>query len=173
MDGLKEKISQAKTAGYKDEEILQFLSQMPDVGPKIATAVENQYKPSEILSFLGESKAYQAGKRLSKLERGIVSALSGPTFGFADELAGAIGAPMLAYQKCVPLSDAYTMGRDIFRGAAESYQKEAPIAAAAGQMAASLPMIVAGVPGKIAQEVGTRAMPAIRAVAPSAASALT
>lgn len=173
MDGLKEKINQAKTAGYKDEEILQFLFQMPDVGPKIATAVENQYKPSEILSFLGESKAYQAGKRLSKLERGVVSALSGPTFGFADELAGAIGAPMLAYQKGVPLSDAYTMGRDIFRGAAESYQKEAPIAAAAGQMAASLPMIVAGVPGKIVQEVGKRAIPAVQAVAPTAASALT
>ncbi len=173
MDGIKEKISEAKKAGYKDDEIVQFLAQMPDVGPQIATAVENQYKPSEILSFLGESKAYQAGKRLSKLDRGIVSALSGPTFGFADELAGAIGAPMLAYRKSVPLSDAYTMGRDIFRGAAESYQKEAPIAAAAGQMAASLPMIVAGVPGKIAQEVGTRAMPAIRAVAPSAASALT
>lgn len=172
MDGLKEKISQAKTAGYKDEEILQFLSQMPDVGPKIATAVENQYKPSEILSFLGESKAYQAGKRLSKLERGVVSALSGPTFGFADELAGAIGAPMLAYQKGVPLSDAYTMGRDIFRGAAESYQKEAPIAAAAGQLAASLPMVVAGIPGKVVQQVATSAMPAIRAVAPSAASAL-
>jgi hypothetical protein len=173
MDGLKEKISQAKTAGYKDEEILQFLSQMPDVGPKIATAVENQYKPSEILSFLSESKAYQAGKRLSKLERGVVSALSGPTFGFADELAGVIGAPMLAYQKGVPLSDAYTMGRDIFRGAAESYQKEAPIASAAGQLAASLPMMVAGIPSKVVQAVGSRAIPAIEAVAPSAASALT
>jgi hypothetical protein len=96
MDGIKEKISEAKKAGYKDDEIVQFLAQMPDVGPQIAAAIENQYKPSEILNYLGQSKGYQAGQRLSKTERGVVSALSGPTLGFADELAGIVGAPMLA-----------------------------------------------------------------------------
>ena len=126
MDGMKEKISQAKSAGYKDEEILQFLAQMPDVGPKIATAVENQYKPNEILSFLSESEAYKVGKQMSKKDRAIISALSGPTLGFIDELAGAVSAPMLAMRRDIPLSQAYTMGRDIFRGAVAAGRQVLP-----------------------------------------------
>jgi len=169
MDGIKEKISEAKKAGYKDDEIVQFLAQMPDVGPQIAAAIENQYKPSEILNYLGQSKGYQAGQRLSKTERGVVSALSGPTLGFADELAGIVGAPMLAYQKGIPLTDAYSMGRDIFRGAAESYEKEAPIAAFGGQLAASLPLLGATAIGRGVQAAGRQVLPAIEAVRPAIA----
>ena len=169
MDGIKEKISEAKKAGYKDDEIVQFLAQMPDVGPQIAAAIENQYKPSEILNYLGQSKGYQAGQRLSKAERGVVSALSGPTLGFADELAGIVGAPMLAYQKGIPLTDAYSMGRDIFRGAAESYEKEAPWAAAGGQLVASLPMLGVTAIGRGVQAAGRQVLPAIEAVSPAIA----
>ena len=174
MDGIKEKIKEAQKAGYGDDEIVQFLAQMPTVGTQINTALENQYKPSEILKFLAESKskAFEAGAKLGTTTRALASAAGGPTFGFADELAGFLGAPMLAMQKGVPLSDAYTMGRDIFRGAAESYQKESPYYAAAGQLAASVPMMIAGVPGKVVQEVGKRVMPAIEAAAPSVAPAI-
>jgi len=174
MDGIKEKIKEAQKAGYGDDEIVQFLAQMPTVGTQINTALENEYKPSEILKFLGESrsKAFEAGAKLSTTTRALASAAGGPTFGFSDELAGVIGAPMLAMQKGIPLSDAYTMGRDIFRGAAESYQKESPYYAAAGQLVASAPMIMAGLPGKVVQEVGKRVMPAIQAAAPSVAPAI-
>ena len=174
MDGIKEKIKEAQKAGYGDDEIIQFLAQMPTVGPQINTALQNEYKPSEILKFLGESrsKAFEAGAKLSTTTRALASAAGGPTFGFSDELAGVIGAPMLAMQKGIPLSDAYTMGRDIFRGAAESYQKESPYYAAAGQLVASAPMIMAGLPGKVAQEVGKRVMPAVEAAAPSIAPAI-
>jgi len=174
MDGIKEKIKEAQKAGYGDDEIVQFLAQMPTVGTQINTALENQYKPSEILKFLAESKskAFEAGAKLGTTTRALASAAGGPTMGFADELAGFLGAPMLAMQKGVPLSDAYTMGRDIFRGAAESYQKESPYYAAAGQLAASVPMMIAGVPGKVVQEVGKRVMPAIEAAAPSIAPAI-
>ena len=174
MDGIKDKIKEAQKAGYGDDEIVQFLAQMPTVGTQINTALENQYKPSEILKFLAESKskAFEAGAKLGTTTRALASAAGGPTFGFADELAGFLGAPMLAMQKGVPLSDAYTMGRDIFRGAAESYQKESPYYAAAGQLAASVPMMIAGVPGKVVQEVGKRVMPAIEAAAPSVAPAI-
>jgi hypothetical protein len=174
MDGIKDKIKEAQKAGYGDDEIVQFLAQMPTVGTQINTALENQYKPSEILKFLSESrsKAFEAGAKLGTTTRALASAAGGPTFGFADELAGFLGAPMLAMQKGVPLSDAYTMGRDIFRGAAESYQKESPYYAAAGQLAASVPMMIAGVPGKVVQEVGKRVMPAIEAAAPSIAPAI-
>ena len=174
MDGIKEKIKEAQKAGYGDDEIVQFLAQMPTVGTQINTALENEYKPSEILKFLGESrsKAFEAGAKLSTTTRALASAAGGPTFGFSDELAGVIGAPMLAMQKGIPLTDAYTMGRDIFRGAAESYQKESPWAAAGGQLVASAPMIMAGLPGKVVQEVGKRVMPAIEAAAPSIAPAI-
>jgi len=175
MDGIKEKIKEAQKAGYGDDEIIQFLAQMPAVGTQINTALQNEYKPSEILKFLGESKsaAYEAGAKLGTTTRALASAAGGPTFGFSDELAGVIGAPMLAYQKGIPLSDAYTMGRDIYRGAAESYQKESPYYAAAGQLAASVPMMVAGIPSKVAQEVGKRVMPAIQTIAPSIAPTLS
>jgi len=172
MDGIEEKIKEAKKAGYKDDEIVQFLTQIPSVSNQVSAALENQYKPDEILKFLTESKGYKAGAKLDKTTRALASAAGGPTFGFADELAGFLGAPMLAYKKDIPLSDAYTMGRDIFRGAAESYQKEAPWSAAAGQLAASAPMMIAGIPSKIMQEAGKRVMPAIETIAPSIAPAL-
>jgi len=174
MDGIKEKIKEAQKAGYGDDEIVKFLAQMPAVSNQINTALQNEYKPSEILKFLAESKskAYEAGAKLGTTTRALASAAGGPTFGFSDELAGVIGAPMLAMQKGIPLSDAYTMGRDIFRGAAESYQKESPYYAAGGQLVASVPMMVAGIPSKIVQEAGKRVMPAIEAVAPRIAPAV-
>jgi hypothetical protein len=61
MDGIKEKIKEAQKAGYKDDEIIQFLAQLPDVGPQVTAALQNQYKPGEILSFLGQSPAYREG----------------------------------------------------------------------------------------------------------------
>ena len=66
MDGIKEKIKEAQKAGYGDDEIIQFLAQMPTVGTQVTTALENQYKPSEILKFLAESKskALEAGAGL-------------------------------------------------------------------------------------------------------------
>lgn len=172
MDGIEDKIKEAKKAGYKDDEIVQLLTQVPSVSNQVNAALENQYKPDEILKFLTQSKGYKAGAGLDKTTRALASAAGGPTFGFADELAGFLGAPMLAYKKDIPLSDAYTMGRDIFRGATESYQKEAPWSAAAGQLAASAPMMIAGIPSKIVQEAGKRVMPAIETVAPSIAPAL-
>lgn len=169
MDGIESKIKEAKKAGYKDDEILQFLAQMPAVGPQIQTALENQYKPDEILKFLGQSKGYQAGQKLSTTTRALASAAGGPTFGFFDELGGAVAAPLLAYQKGIPLGEAYTTGRDIIRGAAESYEKESPYLAAGGQIAASLPLALGGLASQAVQRVGGAVMPAIRSVAPSIA----
>ena len=48
MAGIETKIREAKQAGYSDAEIVEFLAQTPDVGPQIATALENQYKPEGI-----------------------------------------------------------------------------------------------------------------------------
>lgn len=168
MDGIESKIKEAKKAGYKDDEILQFLSQMPTVGPQIQTALENQYKPDEILKFLGQSKAYQEGTKRSKTQKMVASAMAGPTFGFFDELAGAVSAPVLAFQQGIPLGQAYQQGRDIVRGAAESYEKESPFTAAGLQIAASGPMALLKAPTAIGRAI----MPAITQAAPSVAPAV-
>ncbi len=54
MDGLQSKISEARKAGYGDDEIVQFLAQMPTVGAQVNEALKNQYQPNEILKFLAE-----------------------------------------------------------------------------------------------------------------------
>lgn len=168
MDGIESKIKEAKKAGYKDDEILQFLAQMPTVGPQIQTALENQYKPDEILKFLGQSKAYQEGTKRSTTQKMVASAMAGPTFGFFDELAGAVSAPVLAFQQGIPLGQAYQQGRDIVRGAAESYEKESPFTAAGLQIAASGPMALLKAPTAIGRAI----MPAITQAAPSVAPAV-
>ena len=173
MDGIKEKIKEAQKAGYKDDEIIQFLAQMPTVGPQVTAALENQYRPAEILKFLGQSPAYREGTELPTPMRGFVSAMQGPTFNAFPKIVGAVGAPFAALEQGIPLSEAYAQGRDIMRGAAESYEKEAPFRAAGGQMVASLPMVLGGLTGTAAKNVAGAAMPAIESASPAVASALT
>jgi hypothetical protein len=172
MDGIKEKIKEAQKAGYKDDQIIQFLAQLPDVGPQVTAALENQYKPDEILKFLGQSPAYREGTELPETFRGFVSAMQGPTFNAFPRIVGAVGAPFAALEQGIPLSEAYAQGRDIMRGAAESYQQESPYKAAGGQMVASLPMVLGGLPSTVVRNVGGAVVPAIEAVAPRAAPSI-
>jgi hypothetical protein len=165
MSEIQDKIKQAKKAGYKDDEIVQFLAQMPDVGQQVSTALENNYKPSEILKFLGQSPAYREGTQKSTTQRGVMTALQGPTFGFLDELAGAVTAPFTAMQQNIPLGQAYRQGRDIVRGQTESFEAERPFTAAGLQIAASGPMALLKAPTAIGRAV----MPAITSAAPSIA----
>jgi hypothetical protein len=172
MDGIKEKIKEAQKAGYKDDQIIQFLAQLPDVGPQVTAALENQYKPDEILKFLGQSPAYREGTELPESFRGFVSAMQGPTFNAFPRIVGAVGAPFAALEQGIPLSEAYAQGRDIMRGAAESYQQESPYKAAGGQLVASLPMVVGGLTSTAVRNIGGATLPAIEAVAPKVAPAI-
>jgi len=171
MDDLKNKIKEAKSAGYQDDEIVKYLASMPDLTQSITSAYENQYTPSEILKFLAERKspAYEAGAKKSELEKGFLTAMQGPTFGFYDELAGALAAPITAIQTGKPLSEAYQQERDIRRGAAESYMKENPWTSAGLQGVASIPTMMAGLPARAAGAV----MPAITTAAPKLAKVAT
>jgi len=172
MDGIKEKIKEAQKAGYKDDEIIQFLAQLPTVGPQVTAALENQYKPDEILKFLGQSPAYRQGTELSTPFRGFVSAMQGPTFNAFPKIVGAAGAPFAALEQGISLPEAYAQGRDIMRGAAESYEQEAPWKAAGGQLVASLPMVVGGLPSTAVRSIGGAIVPAIETVAPKVAPAI-
>jgi len=172
MDGIKEKIKEAQKAGYKDDQIIQFLAQLPDVGPQVTAAIENQYKPDEILKFLGQSPAYREGTELPETFRGFVSAMQGPTFNTFPRIVGAVGAPFAALEQGIPLSEAYAQGRDIMRGAAESYQQESPYKAAGGQLVASLPVVVGGLTSTAVRNIGGATLPAIERVAPSVAPSI-
>ena len=165
MEDIKDKIKAAKKEGFTDVQIVDFLAQLPDVGPQVTTALESQYKPAEILKFLGQSPAYREGAQRSTTQRGIVTALQGPTFGFLDELAGAVTAPFTAMQQNIPLGQAYQQGRDIVRGQTESFEAERPFTAAGLQIAASGPMALLKAPATIGRAV----MPSITAAAPSIA----
>ena len=75
MAGIETKIREAKQAGYSDAEIVEFLAQTPDVGPQIATALENQYKPEEIIGFLsGADKPTSVGREAGLAARPVVQA---------------------------------------------------------------------------------------------------
>jgi len=165
MDGIEDKIKQAKKAGYRDEDIVQFLAQLPDVGPLVLAALEQQYKPAEILKFLGQSPAYRAGTEKSTLQRGALTALQGPTFNYLDELYGAVSAPFTAVTQNIPLGQAYEQGRDVVRGQTESFEQESPFTAAGLQLTTSLPMGMISAPAAIGRAV----MPAITRALPTVA----
>ena len=79
------------------------------------------------------------GAQASTLERGALTALQGPAFGFLDELAGAISAPVRALRDNIPLGQAYREGRDVVRGKVGSFMEERPITGTALQIGTSLP----------------------------------
>jgi hypothetical protein len=165
MEDIKDKIKAAKKEGFTDVQIVDFLAQLPDVGPQVTTALESQYKPAEILKFLGQSPAYREGAQRSTTQRGVMTALQGPTFGFLDELAGAVTAPFTAMQQNIPLGQAYQQGRDIVRGQTESFEAERPFTAGGAQLAASLPLSLVGLP----VQAGRMILPTLQRAAPSIA----
>jgi hypothetical protein len=165
MKDLQEKIKEAKKDGYTDDEIVQFLAQLPEVGSEISAALKNQYQPSEIVKFLGQSPAYREGTQAPTGERALVTALQGPTFNFFDNIAGAISAPFKAMQQGIPLGQAYKQGRDIVRGKTESFEAERPFTAGGAQLVASLPMAFTNIP----TQVGRAVLPMLQRTAPSIA----
>jgi len=171
MDDLKKQIEIARKEGYKDDEIMGYLSSLPDLGPQINTAIENNYTPAEVLKFLSERKsaAYEAGAKKSELEKGFLSAMQGPTMGFYDEIAGAVAAPIRAISEGVPLSQAYQEQRDIIRGAVGSYAKEKPYTSMGLQAAATLPTLAISAPARVSQAVSRSVMPVVEAVSPKLA----
>lgn len=165
MKDLQDKIKAAKKAGYTDDEIVQFLAQLPEVGAEISTALENQYQPGEIVKFLGQSPAYREGTQMPTAQRAAVTAMQGPTFNFFDNIAGAISAPFKALQQDIPLGEAYRQGRDFVRGQTESFEAERPFTAGGAQLAAGLPLSLAGAPARL----GSMMLPALQRTAPSVA----
>lgn len=93
----------------------------------------------EIPSVLQVSEAEQTGAQLPKALRLGMTALQGPTFNFADEIFGALAAPITA-KPGESFAEAYQRNRDIYRSGVERYKEEQPIGSAVAQTTASLPL---------------------------------
>jgi DNA-binding transcriptional MerR regulator len=93
----------------------------------------------ELPSMLQVSEAEQTGVALPKSLRLGMTALQGPTFGFADELIGAATAPF-TQKPGETFAEAYQRNRDIYRAGVERYKEEQPIGSAVAQTTASLPL---------------------------------
>jgi len=107
----------------------------------------------ELPSSLQVSEAETTGKELSKGTRLGMTALQGPTLGFADELAGLVGGGAALVRGQSP-SQGYQQARDIYRSGVESYKEEQPIGAAVSQGVASLPLGMLNIGRSIAPNVG-------------------
>lgn len=71
MATIQEQIAQARAAGYDDAAIAAHLSNTPDLGPKMKTALDAGYKPADILSHLtGERAAPSAPAAPSEIPKG-------------------------------------------------------------------------------------------------------
>lgn len=132
-----QKVQEALDAGFDKEEIRTwYLS-----------------KGKELPSSLQVTKEETAGKELSKGTRLAMTALQGPTLGFADELAGLVGGGAALVRGESP-SKGYQQARDIYRSGVESYKEEQPIGGAVAQGVASLPLGMLNIGKSVAPNVG-------------------
>jgi hypothetical protein len=110
-------------------------------------------KGLELPSSLQITQEETKGKELSKGTRLAMTALQGPTLGFADELAGLVGGSAALVRGQSP-SQGYQQARDIYRSGVESYKEEQPIGSAVVQGVASLPLGMLNIGKSIAPNVG-------------------
>ena len=90
-----------------------------------------------------KEQARLRGAALPSPMKGFLDVMQGPTLGFMDELVGA-GKAVTGLFGDKSIAENYREGRDIVRGANESYEKEmSPWARYPTQIAASLPLLAA------------------------------
>jgi hypothetical protein len=171
---LNAQILEAKKAGYNDDEIAQFLQGVPNIGPQVTTAMESNYAAPEIVKSILErrSPSFEQGAQKSTTEKAVLTALQGPTLGYFDELAGAMAAPLLAYQQDIPLGQAYQQQRDVVRGATESFMKERPFTSAGLQGVASVPLAMSNLTSRAIGAVASPVVSGVAAVAPRVAAGM-
>jgi hypothetical protein len=112
-----------------------------------------------VVSGAKGNESFQAGRDSSL--RGLYSVLQGPTFGFADEIGGAVGGGLKTLFGSGSLKDNYTNVRDFMRGAAKQTEEEDPLFTQATRMVAGLPTMF--LPGMQAAPVAGMARNALQA----------
>jgi hypothetical protein len=116
-------------------------------GFELVTEQQNQPKlPEGFVMVTGkdeESPSMQAGRKadisiggfpIGSSVQGALNALQGPTFGFLDELAGAVASPFGKYKEV----------RDYVRGSTEQFRQDYPITAATTSAMTAAPTMMIG-----------------------------
>lgn len=104
-----------------------------------------------------KSDAYRKGRaEADPLFRGLANTMNGPTFGFGDEIAGALLSVPLALKRgagYAGVPQGYRDARDFVRGVQDQYSQEFPIGSTATQLAASAPVVTSNLLGQAATRV--------------------
>lgn len=109
------------------------------------------------------SSSYAKGRSESNpVVRGFMNVANGPTFGFGDEIMGAVGGAFKTLTNARPFGENYKETRDYARGVQDKYREDFPIGAAATQLMTAAPTMVLNPLGKAAGS-------ALATVAPKAA----
>jgi len=90
MADIQTQISEARKAGYDDAAITAHLSEMPEYGAKMKTALDAGYKPAEILSHLTAPTKAPVSEIPGERSANPVTAFGRGMASLADVVAGAI-----------------------------------------------------------------------------------
>lgn len=105
-----------------------------------------------------ERRAYRQGRtEAGGVTRGLANVLQGPTFGFADEIGGGIGALIDVARRGGSLAEAYRTNRDYLRGASDQAAADNPILSAVTQGMASAPTMAVGMGANLVRGAGLAA----------------
>lgn len=107
---------------------------------------------------------YQEGRAESNpVIRGLANVVQGPTFGFGDELVGAVGGAYKTLTGDKPFSENYRETRDYMRGVQDQYREDFPVGSVATQFMTAAPTLAAN-------PLGAGASRVIGTVSPQAAA---
>lgn len=129
--------------GATDEQILSF--------------AQKQMTSPTMVSY---DKGRQEG---NPVIRGLSNVVQGPTFGFGDELIGAVGGAYKTLTNDKPFKENYRDTRDYMRGVQDQYKEDFPIGSIATQLMTAAPTLAAN-------PLGAAANRSIAAVSPKAAT---
>jgi hypothetical protein len=153
MSEIQAGIKKALADGVPPEQIATYLANDPEVGQGIQAARADGVADVEIIRYLASPQRAQ-GAAQPTAAKAMSTAMQGPFFGFFDEAAGAIAAPIRAIKEGISIPEAYRQGRDVVRGATGSFMQENPVIGTGLQIGASLPVNPLGV----VRTAGVRAM---------------
>jgi hypothetical protein len=123
--------------------------------------------PAATADAPAKSAAYQAGADSSL--RGLANALQGPTFGFADEIAGAVGGAAKTLVNGKGFRENYRNVRDTVRGASDQAAADNPIFSMVTQGMAAAPTLALSMGANLIKGGGA-GWNALRAAAAGAAT---
>lgn len=158
---LEKKIASARSSGYTDAQIVDYLKNDPDIGSQIQTALSSNYQPTQILDYLSPDKGYGSalqfgtgqaiegvGKSVKQVGQGFESDTTDKVGRFVEQAGSSIKPRN--YRSGIeeflrPNKDEEGLGGYGWAGLPRSIVESAPVLAAA--LATRSPTVAAGLFG--------------------------